>query len=244
MHHRPPTPTRPRPAASAVAGMAFPWAFCGLLAFAAAVRAQPSELPPLLDRQLFFGDPEIIGGQLSPDGKLIAFIKPLDGTRNVWVKRTDEPFEAARPVTAETKRPVPGFFWSQDGKFILFAQDQGGDENFNVYAVDPAASPAAGQRVPAARNLTEAKGARAMIYAVPKTDPDTIYVGLNDRDAAWHDLYKVKISTGERTLLRKNTERLTGWNFDLKNNLRLATRSAENGDTEVLRVDGDEFKKV
>ncbi len=110
--------------------------------------------------------------------------------------------------------------------------------------MDPAASPAAGQKVPAARNLTDAKSVRAFIYAVPETDPDTIYVGLNDRDPAWHDLYKVKISTGERTLVRKNTERLTGWEFDLKDRLRLATRSAENGDTEILRVDGDGFKKV
>lgn len=219
------------------------WAF-GLLAFAAAAQAQTSELPPLIDRELFFGDPEIIGGQLSPDGKFIAFIKPLDGTRNVWVKRIDEPFEKARPLTADTKRPVPGFFWSEDGKFILFVQDQAGDENFNVYAVDPAASPAPGQKVPAARNLTEAKGVRAFIYAVPETDPDTLYVGLNDRDPAWHDLYKVKLSTGERTLVRKNSERLTGWEFDLKDKLRLATRSAENGDTEVLRVDGDGFKKI
>ncbi|MGH9959409.1 MAG: hypothetical protein ACREBC_20170, partial [Pyrinomonadaceae bacterium] len=69
-------------------------------------------------------------------------------------------------------------------------------------------------------------------------------VGLNDRDPAWHDLYKVKISTGERTLLRKNTERITSWVFDLKDRLRLATRSAENGDTEVLRVDKDGFDKV
>lgn len=218
------------------------WAF-GLLAFAAAL-AQASELPPLIDRELFFGDPEIVGGQLSPDGKFIAFIKPLDGTRNVWVKRIDEPFEKARPVTADTKRPIPGFFWSEDGKFILFVQDQAGDENFNVYAVNPAASPASGQKVPAARNLTEAKEVRAFLYAVPETDPDTLYVGLNDRDPAWHDLYKVKISTGERTLVRKNTERLTGWEFDLKDQLRLATRSAENGDTEILRVDGDGFKKV
>ncbi|HSG38225.1 MAG TPA: alpha/beta fold hydrolase, partial [Thermoanaerobaculia bacterium] len=186
----------------------------------------------------------ISGAQLSPDGKFIAFVKPLDGTRNVWVKRTEEPFEAARPVTADTKRPIPSYFWSEDGKFILFVQDQGGDENYNVYAVNPAASPAAGQKVPAARNLTDAKGVRAFIYAVPETDPDTIYVGLNDRDPAWHDLYKVKLSTGERTLLRKNTERLTGWVFDLKDQLRLATRSAENGDTEVLSVDGDGFKKV
>ena len=220
---------------------------CSLLAFAAftaAAWAQPAGLPPLIDRQLLFGDPEIAGAQLSPDGKFIAFIKPLDGTRNVWVKRTEEPFEAARPITADTKRPIPGYFWSEDGKFILFVQDQGGDENFNVYAVDPAASPAAGQKVPAARNLTDAKGVRAAIYAVPETEPDAIYVGLNDRDPAWHDLYKVKLSTGERTLLRKNTERLTGWVFDLKDQLRLATRSAENGDTEVLRVDGDGFKKV
>ena len=44
---------------------------------------------------------------------------------------------------------------------------------------------------------------------------------MNDRDAAWHDLYKVKISTGERTLVRKNTERITAYVFDLKGQLRL-----------------------
>jgi dipeptidyl aminopeptidase/acylaminoacyl peptidase len=71
-----------------------------------------------------------------------------------------------------------------------------------------------------------------------------MYVGINDRDQAWHDLYKVKISTGERTLIRKNTERLVSWVFDLKDQLRLAIRSADNGDTEVLWIDGDSFKKV
>ena len=218
----------------------------GLLVSAPAARtaARQTGPPPLIDRQLFFGDPEISGAQLSPDGKFLSFIKPLNGVRNIWVKRAEEPFEAARPVTADTKRPIPGYFWSRDGRFILFVQDQGGDENYNVYAVDPAAKPAAGQQVPAARNLTDAKEVQAAIYAVPESEPDAIYVGINDRDKAWHDLYRVKISTGERTLLRKNTERLTGWVFDLKDRLRLATRAAENGDTEVLRVDADGFKKV
>ena len=218
-------------------------AFVALLAFP--LLAAPSKgLPPLMDRELFFGDPEIAGAQLSPDGRYIAFLKPLNGTRNVWVKKADEPFTAAHPVTAETRRPIPGFFWTRDGKYILFVQDQGGDENFNVYAVDPGAKPAEGQQVPAARNLTDAKGVRAVIYNVPKSDPDAMYVGLNDRDKAWHDLYKVKISTGERTLLRKNTDRVTEWVFDHAGNLRLATRSAENGDTEVLRVDGDKLEKI
>lgn len=203
-----------------------------------------AQSPPLIDRELFFGDPEVAGAQISPDGAFIAFIKPFKGTRNVWVKKTADPFTNAKPVTADTKRPIPSYFWSRDGKYILFVQDKAGDENFHVYAVNPAEAPAAGQDVPTARNLTDVKGIRAFIYAVPRTDPDAIYVGINDRDAAWHDLYKVKISTGERTLIRKNTERITVYYFDLKDQLRLATRSAENGDTEVLRVDADKFTKV
>ena len=223
----------------------------GLLCISMAAVASPSlssgqtkAQPPLIDRELFFGDPEISGAQISPDGKFIAFVKPFKGTRNVWVKRTEEPFDAAKPVTADKTRPVTQYFWSRDGRYILFAQDKDGDENYNVYAVNPADSAAAGQDVPTARNLTEAKGIRAAIYAVPRSEPDAIYVGLNDRDKAWHDLYKVKISTGERTLVRQNTERITSWVFDLKDQLRLATRSAENGDTEVLTVSDKGFTKV
>jgi dipeptidyl aminopeptidase/acylaminoacyl peptidase len=203
-----------------------------------------AQAPPIIDRELFFGDPEIAGAQISPDGAYIAFIKPFKGTRNIWVKRTAEPFTSAKPITADTARPIPAYFWSRDGKYVLFVQDKGGDENYNVYAVNPADSPAAGQEVPLARNLTDVKGVRAVIYAVPRSEPDAIYVGINDRDPAWHDLYKVKISTGERSLLRKNTERVTVWFFDLKDQLRLATRSAESGDTEVLRVDANGFTKV
>ncbi|HZI86647.1 MAG TPA: prolyl oligopeptidase family serine peptidase, partial [Pyrinomonadaceae bacterium] len=209
-----------------------------------AALAQTKSQPALIDRELFFGDPEISGAQLSPDGKFIAFVKPLKGTRNIWVKRTEEPFEAAKPVTADKSRPVTQYFWSRDGKYILFVQDKAGDENYNVYAVNPSDSPTAGEDVPTARNLTDAKGIRAAIYAVPRSEPDTMYIGLNDRDKAWHDLYKVKISTGERTLMRQNTERITGWVFDLKDQLKLASRAAENGDTEVLRVDEKGFTKV
>src|ERR1044072_3301651 len=212
-----------------------------IVALSAPVWAQS---PPIIDRELFFGDPEIAGAQISPDGAFIAFIKPFKGTRNIWVKKTGESFANAKPVTADTKRPIPIYFWSRDGKYILFVQDKAGDENYNVYAVNPADAPANGQDVPAARNLTDVKGVRAFIYAVPRTEPDAIYAGMNDRDPAWHDLYKVKISTGERTLMRKYTERITAYVFDLKDQLRLATRSAENGDTEVLRVDAEKFTKL
>src|SRR6185503_21268082 len=85
--------------------------------------AQPKGQPPIIDRELFFGDPELSGAQISPDGKFIAFVKPFKGVRNIWVKRTEAPFDSAKPVTADTTRPIPSYFWSEDGKFILFVQD-------------------------------------------------------------------------------------------------------------------------
>ena len=43
-------------------------------------------LPPLIDRELLFGDPEITAAEVSPDGKYLAFMKPWSKTRNIWVK--------------------------------------------------------------------------------------------------------------------------------------------------------------
>lgn len=207
-------------------------------------KAAPTGLPPIIDRELIFGNPEIAGAQVSPDGRYLSFLRPWKDTRNIYVKGVDEPFGAARLLTTETKRPIPSYFWSRDSKYILYVKDNDGDENFNVYSVDPTGKAAAGAEAPASRDLTGLKGVRVAIYDLPKSDPDVAYIGLNDRDKAWHDLYKLKISTGEKTLLRKNTERITGWTFDLKGNLRLAERSAENGDTEILRVDSDKFTKI
>jgi dipeptidyl aminopeptidase/acylaminoacyl peptidase len=205
--------------------------------------AQPG-LPPLIDRELFFGNPEIAGSQVSPDGKYLAFLKPWKDTRNVWVKKVDEPFSAAHLLTTETKRPVAGYLWSRDGKYVVYVKDNDGDENFNLYAVDPSAPAAPGSDAPPSRDLTGLKGTRVQPYAVPKNDPDVIYIGLNDRDKAWHDLYKLKISTGERTLIRKNTEKIAAWFFDESGQLRLALRVADNGDQDLLRVDPNAFTKV
>jgi dipeptidyl aminopeptidase/acylaminoacyl peptidase len=201
-------------------------------------------LPPLIDRELIFGNPEIAGAQLSPNGHYIAFLRPWKDTRNIYVKGVSEPFSAARLLTTESKRPIAGYLWTRDSKFIVYVKDHDGDENFNVYAVDPSAKAAQGADAPPSRDLTGLKGVRVMLYEAPKSDPDVLFIGLNDRDKAWHDLYKLKISTGERTLLRKNTDRVTGWTFDLKGQLRLASRNAENGDTEILRVDPDKLTKV
>lgn len=219
-------------------------ALCALLltvvAMTPAVHAQDaSQLPPLIDRELFFGDPEVAGGQLSPDGSAISFLKPYKGVMNIWVKGLQESFEQARPVTADTARPVMSYFWSRDSKFILYAQDKGGDENYRIYSVDPAAHADSATGVPPARDLTPLAKVRVYIYDVPKKTPQEIIIGLNDRDASYHDVYRLNIASGDRTLLIKNTEKVAGYLFDLESNPRLALRQLPDGGTEFLRVEPD-----
>lgn len=214
-----------------------------LVAIFAPISLQAQQ-PPIIDRKLFFGEIEITGAQISPDGQYLSFLKPYRGARNIWVKKASEPFSSARPMSAEATRPIRNYFWSRDSKYILYSQDAGGDENFNVYAIDPnlAADPKTG--VPPTRALTNLKGVRTEIFAAPKAKPDILYIGLNDRDPQWHDLYELRISTGEKTLLRKNTERIAGWDFDHDGNLRLAQRTSPAGDNEILRIDPDGFKLI
>jgi dipeptidyl aminopeptidase/acylaminoacyl peptidase len=217
-----------------------------LLLVSSQINAQSGQLPPIIDRELFFGDPEITGAQLSPDGKFISFIKVFKGTRNIWVKKAEAPFTDAKPMTEDTLRPVRSYFWSRNGKYILYAQDKGGDENFNLYAVDPAEQLKPGQDVPVNKDLTNLKGVRVEIYSTPKSDPDAIYIGLNDRDKSWHDLYKLKISTGGKTLIHQNsaTDRITSWIFDWDDQLRLALRANPDGSNDILRVEKNSFEKI
>jgi len=186
---------------------------------------------PLIDREILFGNPEIMGAKISPDGTSISFIKPYEGMLNIWVKKVDESFEDALPITNDQKRPIMSYFWSRDSSYILYVQDKGGDENYHLYAVDPS-SRAAG--IPEARDLTPTAGIRAMIYALPKNNHDQIILGINDRDPAWHDLYSVDISSGAKTLITKNEHGFNAFYFDLNYNLSLASKSTADAGTELL----------
>ncbi len=197
----------------------------------------------LLDRELFFGNPVYSQAQLSPDGKFISFIKPYKGVRNIWFKQVDEPFDDARPLTADS-RPVPGYGWSSDGKYILYVQDKGGDENYQAFAVDPAKAADPESGVPPYRNLTPIDGIQVRFLAAPENRPEVLMLGMNDRDPALHDVYEVEIATGKRTLLRKNEDQIGSWTFDLDGNLRLATKQTPTGGTELLRVEDDGFVKI
>lgn len=206
--------------------------------------AERSELPPLIERERFLADPDIAAAQLSPDGRVMSFIRPYEGTRNLWIKAVAEPFEKARPVTAERGTPIDRYFWSMDSKYVLFVKDNNGDGNYNLYAVNPAAPGGKDRKLPPTRNLTNVSRSMVNVYRLPPSEPDTVYIGINDRDRAWHDLYKLRLSSGASELVRKNTDRLTEIFFDNDDRLRLATRIADDGSSELLRIDDQKLTRI
>ncbi len=185
----------------------------------------------LIDREIFFGNPKIAAGNISPDGKRIAFMQTYEGIMNLFVKGVDEKFDEARILT-KSKSPILGYFWTKDSKYILYVNDKNGDENINIFSVDPSLDWSENSNY----NLTPLDEVNVQIYKVSRENPDLLWVGINDRDKAWHDLYLLEISTHELTLLYQNEERITGWEFDWDEKIRLAYRTDENGFSEILSV--------
>ncbi|MCS7162717.1 MAG: S9 family peptidase [Bacteroidia bacterium] len=194
-----------------------------------------AQLPPLLNRELFFGDPQIANLEISPDGKWLAFLKPYNGTLNIWIQPIrDGELGEAFPITASNRRPITQYFWSPDSRFILYVQDKDGDENYHLYRITIAeAKPGT---VPIATDLTPRPGIRVYPYAFPKFKPEIAYIGLNDRDPSLHDLYELHLPSGRLTLLYTNSENILGWEVDEEGRIRFATKVGPEGETQIYEV--------
>ena len=180
---------------------------------------------PIIPREVLFGNPDKAAPSLSPDGSKIGFLAPVDGVLNVWVGPADDP-ASAKPVTRDKVRGIRIFFWAYTNDHVLYLQDKGGDENWRVYAVDLATGKE--------KDLTPFEGTAARIQDVSKDHPEEVLVGLNNRDAKYHDIHRVNIRTGERTLLQENPD-FAGFITDDDYNVRFAARLTEDGGEEVLK---------
>ncbi|HEY2880776.1 MAG TPA: S9 family peptidase, partial [Pirellulales bacterium] len=226
---------------------------------------------PLIPRSVLFGNPDKAMARMSHDGKLLAFAAPVkneqgQGVLNIWVGPIDHP-EDAKPVTHETKRPIQGYFWAYTNKHILYSQDENGDENFHVYAVNldtgetkditqiaddkpadskPGDDKSADQKQVDAKPgdeknaapKPEPKKVRAEIEGVSWKNPEEIVIGLNDRDPEFHDLYLVNITNGDRKLIQKNTE-YEGFVVDDDYKVRFASKMADDGGDITFKPDGN-----
>ena len=138
----------------------------------------PNTLPPLIPRDVLFGNPERASPQISPDGSRMAYLAPLDGVLNVWVGPIGG--DTYEPVTRDTDRGVRVYFWAHDGRHLIYLQDKEGDENWRLYSVDLDSG--------TEHDLTPFEKVQVNILAHRKQRPHEILLAMNKDDEQLHDV--------------------------------------------------------
>jgi len=200
----------------------------------------------LISRDLLFGNPEKASLKISPDGKHISFLAPVNNVLNVWVAPSEAP-DKAYVVTKDTLRGIRTYFWAYTNDHIVYLQDLAGDENWQVHAVniftkeDKNLTPFEEIPGPDGKPVTLPNGKllrpRAQIQHVSHLFPDEILIGLNNRDPQYHDIYRLHIITGDMQLIQKN-DGFLGFEPDDNYTIRFASRMTPDGGNELFIPDG------
>ena len=163
----------------------------------------------LIPRDVLFGNPERLAPAVSPDGRRLAHIAPVDGVLNVWVGTLGG--DDARPVSSDRERGVRSFLWCEDNRHIVYPQDAGGDENWHLRAVDLED----GGDV----DLTPFPEVQARVLGHDRRRPHHLLVGLNHENPQLHDAYLLDVRDGTLELVAKNPG-FVGWLVDSELHVR------------------------
>lgn len=187
----------------------------------------------------YFSRPKASSFQLSPDGKYMSYREKDDNNkRHVFVKNiaTGE----AKRIIEEKDELIRGYAWINEER-LVYLMDQGGNENYHIYAVNVDGSNAL--------DLTPFEGVRAGILNMLKDQKDYIIVSLNKNNKQVFEPYKLNVVTGDLVQLYENkdlTNPIQGYDFDKDGELRSYTQLVNGVETNLYYKDlaTGEFKLV
>lgn len=164
--------------------------------------------PALIPREVLFGNPDRINPKLSPCGRYLTYIAPRDGVLNIWLRTVGQLDD--RPLTHDTGRGIFSHTWAYNGEYVLYTQDQDGDENTRLFATDISGAtrcltppdPGVGHKV------------KAILLAASPEHPDELLLGLNNRDETCHDVYRLQLRTGGMQLVQQSWTSVLDWLID------------------------------
>ena len=191
-----------------------------------------AELPPLIEVEDFFKNPEIAAFSLSPDGMKLAYVKPYEHRMNVYVREIATDIE--KRITSATERDIAGFFWKGNNN-IVYAKDFGGDENYHVYITDLTGNNT--------RDLTPFDNVKAGVLDDLEEDPEHMLISMNKNNPEVFDVYRCEISTGNLDLIASNPGNIVGWMTDHDGKLRGAFMTDGVNESFLYRQnESDDFK--
>ncbi|HAO47558.1 MAG TPA: S9 family peptidase [Ferruginibacter sp.] len=179
-------------------------------------KTDKEEKPPLVALEDFFKNSDKTGWQISPDGEYVSYRSNYHKHMNVFVRKISD--TVGIPVTFDTVRTIFQYQWK--GNRILYLQDVGGDENFQLFSVS-----IDGKDQKALTPFPKVRtGILNDLRYVPGKEKE-ILITLNKRDSRYFDPYSINIETGELKELYKNDKNFENWYTDHNGVIRLATKT-------------------
>lgn len=197
----------------------------------APILVRRDSLPKLIPIEALFESPVMQWGGISPDGRWLSYLKEWHGHQNVFVRPVGSTHE--RAVTRDSVRSIETYWWSGDGKRILWIQDRGGDENFHLYVANIA------DTGDGARDLTPFKNVEVDVMALPWSSPNIAIITLNKRNPALADVYRVNLATGALDLASQNPGTFLGYVADRNNQVRVAYAVDSTGQYQLYARDSE-----
>lgn len=183
------------------------------------------ELPPLIPREILFGNPQRTSPKLSPDGQYLAFLAPDEkGVLQVWLRTIGQSDD--HPITQDKKRGIRSFSWTYQDQQLIYFQDADGDENWHIYSVNIQTN--------IVRDLTPFQGVKAQIIGISHLFPDEILVGLNLRNPQIFDVYHVNLNNGAVEFVTENSGNIVTWKPDTQWQIRAAIATTADGGSDLL----------
>ena len=166
----------------------------------------------------YFKKPQYTGFQLSPNGKELAALAPVNDRMNIAIINLES--GAARIVTGMTKQDVNGFMWATDHR-LLFFMDKDGSESFGIFAVNADGSKLRTLAPPVDLQITNGQAVIRLTFVLDrlKDDPEHILVVSNQRRAEFPDVYRMDIMTGRKRMVQRNPGNVQGWFVGYDSNL-------------------------
>lgn len=185
-----------------------------------------ASLPPIIPREVLFGNPERLDPKISPDGKYLTYLAPdKKNVMQVWIRTIGQ--QDDRMLTADKKRGIQEYFWSYNNKQLMFLQDSNGDENWHLHIIDISSKNV--------RNLTPYKGIQAQIIALNPNVPNEVLVGMNLKDRRKHDAYRINLKTGTTKLALETPGNFVSMKADSQLQVRAAVATTSSGSELLVR---------
>lgn len=192
-----------------------------------AVKSEAAAIPPKIPVRDFFKNPVSRGYDLSPDGQTLSFLQPWESRMNVFIRPTAG--GEAKRLTSEKDRDIRTYAW-KGNKFVVYAMDDKGDENFHLKRVDLKSGEV--------KDLTPFQKVRSEIIDdladVSETD---ILITLNKRNPEVFDAFRLNVASGEMKMVAENPGKVDRWITDHAGVIRAATQTDGVNTSLLTRLD-------